>query len=146
MKQNLDNFNQIDLTEKNTQDIFDGLDIKPTTQRINIAKIIFRKHQHLSAEDIIAELNDSESEISRATVYNTLNLFVDKGLVRRVVIDSSKVYYDSKTTPHSHYYNVDTGEILDFEITDVKINPTPELPKNTLQEGIDVVVRIKNLK
>ncbi len=146
MKQNLDNFKQIDLTEKNTQDIFDDVDIKSTTQRINIAKIIFRKHQHLSAEDIIAELNDSENEISRATVYNTLNLFADKGLVRRVVIDSSKVYYDSKTTPHSHYYNIDTGEIQDFEINDVKINPTPELPKNTLQEGIDVVVRIKNLK
>ena len=98
------------------------------------------------AEDIITVLNNSSRNISRATVYNTLNLFADKGLVQRVVIDSSKIYYDSKTTPHSHYFNVDTGEISDFEFEDVNISPIPKLPENTVQDGVDIIVRVKNSK
>jgi len=146
MKHDLDNQ---DYTNTNNRSAFKALsllDIKPTSQRIDIANIIFCKDQHLSAEDIIVALNKNGSTISRATVYNTLNLFAQKGLVQRVVIDSSKVYYDSKTTQHSHYYNIDTGEISDFEFENVKISPLPELPENTLQDGIDIVVRIKNSK
>ena len=132
--------------KRSTFKVLSSLDIKPTSQRIDIADIIFCKDQHLSAEDIILTLKNNGSTISRATVYNTLNLFAQKGLVQRVVIDSSKIYYDSKTTAHSHYYNIDTGEISDFEFENVKISPLPELPKNTLQDGIDVVIRIKNSK
>ena len=95
---------------------------------------------------LFSSLNDNKRGISRATVYNTLNLFVEKGLVRRVIIDSSKIYYDSKTTPHSHYYNVDTGEISDFEFNDAQISPLPALPEHTVQEGVDIVIRVKNSK
>ena len=141
-----DNNKDIDMSEEFAYKMLSALDIKPTSQRLDIAKIMFCKDQHLSAEDIITVLNNSSRNISRATVYNTLNLFADKGLVQRVVIDSSKIYYDSKTTPHSHYFNVDTGEILDFEFDDIKIEPSLDLPKNTLKEGVDVVIRIKNSK
>ena len=112
----------------------------------SLANIIFCKDQHLSAENIIAILNKNDSSISRATVYNTLNLFAEKGLVRRVIIDSSRIYYDTKTTPHSHYFNIDTGEISDFEFEDVKISPLPKLPEHTVQDSVDVIVRVKNSK
>lgn len=134
------------MSGESVRKILRALNIKPTNQRIDIAKFILIKDQHLSAEDIFLSLNDNKHGISRATVYNTLNLFADKGLVRRVIIDSSKIYYDSKITPHSHYYNVDTGEIIDFEFNDAQISPLPTLPEHTVQEGIDIVVRIKNLK
>ena len=146
MKYDLDNQDYIKTSKRSAFNTLSSLDIKPTSQRIDIANIIFCKDQHISAEDIIVALNNNGSTISRATVYNTLNLFAQKGLVQRVVIDSSKVYYDSKTTQHSHYYNIDTGEISDFEFENVKISPLPELPENTLQDGIDIVVRIKNSK
>ena len=146
MKHNLDNQDYAKTNKRSAFKALSSLDIKPTSQRIDIANIIFCKAQHLSAEDIIVALNKNGNTISRATVYNTLNLFTQKGLVQRVVIDSSKVYYDSKTTQHSHYYNIDTGEISDFEFENVKISPLPELPENTLQDGIDIVVRIKSSK
>ena len=144
MKNVTDNRNHIKAMKKSAFKTLSSLNIKPTSQRLDIAEIMFCKDQHLSAEDIITILNNSDSSISRATVYNTLNLFADKGLVRRVVIDSSKIYYDSKTTPHSHYFNVDTGEISDFEFEDVKISPLPKLPEHTVQDSVDVIVRVKN--
>ena len=146
MEQVLKNISNTNMSGESVRKILRALNIKPTNQRIDIAKFILIKDQHLSAEDIFLSLNDNKHGISRATVYNTLNLFVDKGLVRRVIIDSSKIYYDSKITPHSHYYNVDTGEIIDFEFNDAQISPLPTLPEHTVQEGIDIVVRIKNLK
>ena len=146
MKNVTDNRNHMKAMKKSAFKTLSSLKIKPTSQRLDIAEIMFCKDQHLSAEDIITILNNSDSRISRATVYNTLNLFADKGLVRRVVIDSSKIYYDSKTTPHSHYFNVDTGEISDFEFEDVKISPLPKLPEHTVQDSVDVIVRVKNSK
>ena len=146
MKNVIDNRNHMKAMKKSAFKTLSSLNIKPTSQRIDIAEIMFCKDQHLSAEDIITILNDSDSSISRATVYNTLNLFAEKGLVRRVVIDSSKIYYDSKTTPHSHYFNIDTGEISDFEFEDVKISPLPKLPEHTVQDSVDVIVRVKNSK
>ena len=146
MKNVTDNRNHMKAMKKSAFKTLSSLNIKPTSQRIDIAEIMFCKDQHLSAEDIITILNESDSSISRATVYNTLNLFAEKGLVRRVVIDSSKIYYDSKTTPHSHYFNIDTGEISDFEFEDVKISPLPKLPEHTVQDSVDVIDRVKNSK
>ena len=146
MDQVLDNVSNTNMSGESVRKVLRALNIKPTNQRIDIAKFILIKDQHLSAEDIFSSLNDSKRGISRATVYNTLNLFADKGLVRRVIIGSSKIYYDSKTTPHSHYYNVDTGEISDFEFNDAQISPLPALPEHTVQEGVDIVVRVKNSK
>ena len=146
MDQVLDNVNNMNMSGKSVHKVLCTLNIKPTNQRIKIAKFILVKDQHLSAEDIFSSLNNNKCGISRATVYNTLNLFADKGLVRRVIIGSSKIYYDSKTTPHSHYYNVDTGEISDFEFNDAQISPLPALPEHTVQEGVDIVVRVKNSK
>ena len=138
--------NSTNMSKEMAREILSGINIKPTAQRIDIARVLLYKDQHLSAEDVMVRLNENAHDISRATVYNTLNLFVDKGLVRRVIIDASKIYYDSKNTPHSHYFNEDTGEILDFECDDIQVKPSLNLPKNTYQEGLDVVVRIKNCK
>ena len=96
--------NSTNMSKGMAREILSGINIKPTAQRIDIARVLLYKDQHLSAEDVMVSLNENAHDISRATVYNTLNLFVDKGLVRRVIIDGSKIYYDSKITPHSHYF------------------------------------------
>jgi len=73
-----------------------------------------------------------------------LNLFVGKGLIKEVVIDSSCVFYDSNTEPHYHFYNEDTGLLQDIDNEAMVVKEIPGIPKNTVQSGIDIVIRVKN--
>ena len=85
-----------------------------TNQRLQIARILFEKEQHLSAEQILMKLSKSENPVSKATVYNTLGLFAERGLIREVVIDGMRIFYDTNASEHYHFYNVDNGELKDF--------------------------------
>ena len=75
-------------------------DITPTRQRIDIAGYLFQKPQHLSAEHILEGVNAEGGRVSRATVYNTMGLFTDRGRVREVLIDRESVFYDEEFTKH----------------------------------------------
>jgi len=119
-------------------------DINPTFQRNEIARVMLSRPQHLSADKVLTLVNANNTHVSKATVYNTLNLFVEKGLIREVAIDPTKIFYDSNASHHHHYYNEDTGELYDFETDDMSLNPKSSLPENTVQSGVDVVVRVKN--
>ncbi len=118
--------------------------IRPTSQRVDIARVLLAKPQHLSAEQIFSQVNTKDDLVSKATVYNTLNLFADKGLIKQVIIDSRYVFYDSNTDPHHHFYNEDTGQLQDIVDEQMLVNKIPALPKNTVQTGVDVIIRIKN--
>ena len=119
-------------------------DINPTHQRIEIAYALFGQGTHLSADQIMARVNDRHSETSKATVYNTLNLFLEKGLIREVIVDPSKVFYDPNTEPHYHLYDADTGELTDIDASRVTISGLPQLPADVVTEGVDVIVRVRS--
>jgi len=119
--------------------------ILPTQQRLLIARALFSRDQHLSADQVLNQVNDSRDRVSKATVYNTLGLFANKGLVREVIVDPSRVFYDTNTTEHHHFYNVDTGELRDIKAAEVTINSLPELPAGTMAEGVNVIIRISNV-
>ena len=118
--------------------------VNPTQQRIEIAQALFAKSQHLCADQVMSLVNKQRSIVSKATVYNTLGLFARKGLVREVIVDPSKVFYDPTTDPHHHLYNMDTGELLDIDPGHLVVGNLPDLPDGTHAEGIDVVIRIRN--
>jgi Fur family iron response transcriptional regulator len=118
-------------------------DIKPTHQRIEIAYALFSQGAHLSADQVMARVNGRRPATSKATVYNTLNLFVGKKLIREVIVDPNKVFYDPNTEPHHHLYNVDTGELIDVAATDITVSGLPPLPDGVVPEGIDVIVRVR---
>ena len=101
------------------------------------------KKQHLSADKVLQTVNMTESAVSKATVYNTLGLFATKGLVREVIVDPSKVFYDSNTSDHHHFYNVDTGELSDVDAEDLLIQRLPEMPSATELDGVDVIIRLR---
>ncbi|MBI4195800.1 MAG: transcriptional repressor [Betaproteobacteria bacterium] len=119
-------------------------DINPTHQRIEIAYALFSRGEHLSADQVLAIVNDRHSQTSKATVYNTLNLFLRKKLIREVIVDPSKVFYDPNTIPHHHFYNVDTGELVDIDAAEITISGLPQLPEGIVTEGVDVIVRVRS--
>ncbi|MGH8321482.1 MAG: Fur family transcriptional regulator [Gammaproteobacteria bacterium] len=118
--------------------------VAPTPQRLQIAEVLFCKPQHLSAEQILVAVNRHEPRVSKATVYNSLRLFSDKGLVREVIIDPARVFYDPTTGSHHHFYNVDTGELADISPDQVSFAHLPALPPGTQQDGIEVIVRVRH--
>lgn len=120
--------------------------VLPTAQRVEIASILMAESQHLSADQVLARLTKSGAAVSKATVYNTLGLFAERGLVRQVIVDSTRVFYDSNTAPHYHFYNVDDGTLTDVEATEVPIEQLPHAPAGTYSEGVDIVIRIRNVR
>ena len=122
---------------------FDRHDILITPQRLEIAGILLEKPQHLSAEQIIDALRLSGSGVSKATVYNTLNLFVERGLVKECIVDPERRFYDSNTQAHHHFYDVESGELTDIPHDLIKFAELPELPGNGCVDSVEVVIRVR---
>lgn len=118
--------------------------ILPTAQRVEIAALLLATRQHVSAEQVMAKARTSGLAVSKATVYNTLGLFVGRGLIREVIVDSARVFYDSNTEPHHHFYNVDDGTLADVATVHVPIEQLPPPPPGTVTAGVDIVIRIRN--
>jgi Fur family iron response transcriptional regulator len=118
-------------------------DIAPTHQRIEIARVLFEQNQHLSADQILTLVNARHAEASKATVYNTLKLFVEKKLIRELIVDPAKIVYDPNTKPHHHLYDVVTGQLTDVPADDVRVVGLPPLPPGTVAEGIDIIIRTR---
>jgi len=116
--------------------------ITPTQQRILIAQELLSKPQHLSADQVLHRVNNQTNTVSKATVYNTLGLFSEKGLIKEVIVDSSKVFYDSNTSPHHHFYNVDSGTLHDIECDALKVESLPEPPDTLKIQDINVIIRV----
>ena len=117
--------------------------INPTHQRIEIAFALFSRHEHLSADQVMALVNERHSETSKATVYNTLNLFLEKKLIREVIVDPNKVFYDPNTEPHYHMYDLQSGKLTDIDAANVRVTGLPNLPSGMMTEGMDIIIRVR---
>jgi Fur family iron response transcriptional regulator len=117
--------------------------IRPTAQRLRVAEILLTAPRHLTAEQIIGSLRETSGRVSKATVYNTLNLFVGQGLAREIHADPDRCVYDSTMSPHHHFQNLDTGEMIDIRPDDLSFARLPQLPPGTEIAGVDVVIRVR---
>lgn len=118
--------------------------INPTRQRIEIGHALFSRGEHMSADQVLAAVNSRSPETSRATVYNTLNLFVEQKMIRRVIVDPTRIFYDPNTGEHHHLYDVVNGRLTDIAASEVKVTGPPKLPKGVVTEGVDVIIRIRS--
>ena len=116
--------------------------ILPTQQRTQIADILFEEAQHLSAEQIRERLRERGCSVSKATVYNTLRLFSEVGILREVFVDSAKVFYDTNIKPHHHFYDATNAELIDIPHVEIKPESLPRLPDEHEIKAIDVTIRI----
>jgi Fur family iron response transcriptional regulator len=88
-------------------------------------------------------VNEQTVKVSKATVYNTLNLFVERNLIREVIVDPKKVFYDPNTAPHHHFYDIVSGRLTDIEESAISLVRLPPAPDGMVPDGVDVIVRIR---
>ncbi len=117
--------------------------IQPTSQRVLITRLVLGRCAHLSAEDVYSLVNATDRHVSKATVYNTLGLLTEKGVIREVIADPNRVFYDPNTAPHHHFYDVETGELRDIDADQIEVAKLPPLPEGTNLERVDVIVRLR---
>lgn len=117
--------------------------IRPTAQRLKVAEVLLGAPRHLTAEQLLTVLRQAPNRVSKATVYNTLKLFVDHGLARQIHLDPDRCVYDSKMAPHHHFQNLETGEMTDIRPEDLEFARLPPLPAGTEVESVDVVIRVR---
>lgn len=120
-----------------------GCGIRPTAQRVRIASLLLSAPQHLSAEQILANLRGSGARVSKATVYNTLNLFASHGLIRQLSVDGSRAWFDSNVDPHYHFHDPASGALIDVPVPEVEFSRLPAPPPGTEVAGIDLVIRLR---
>ena len=126
------------------ENIYRDLNVTPTKQRLDLAKLIFAKKQHFTAVDLISLANKSGLNISMATVYNTLSLLEDKGMLKTINIDNELKFYDTNLENHHHLYNTTMSTLTDIAHDRVAFAELPELPKTLEIESTELLIKVKN--
>jgi Fur family transcriptional regulator, iron response regulator len=114
-----------------------------TLKRLAIAHVMLAAPAHLTADEVLSRARRVMPEISRATVYNTLKTLKEKGLLREIIANAEHVVFDSTTSPHHHFYNIDSGEVTDIPDGEVTVVGTARLPADLEVEYVEVVVRVR---
>lgn len=105
--------------EKSLQEIVNELkkrNIRPSYQRLKILEYLMKERYHPTAEDIYFDLFKKIPTLSKSTIYNTLNLFIEKRLIKEISIENNETRYDIILTNHGHFKCDICGEIVDFKI------------------------------
>lgn len=131
------------LNREQTIDLLRAHNINLTQPRIDIAHVLFSRMEHLSADQILSLVNDTTPAASKATVYNTLKVLREAGLIREVIVDPTKVFFDPNTEPHHHLYDVVNGCLTDIPNQNLRLEAMPELPPGMVAEGVDIIVRVR---
>ena len=121
--------------------------LRPTKQRLQICKLLFdrKKTFHFTIGDLSKILKkETNKKISLATIYNTVHSFKKKGYLKEISINRDKSYFDTNTSNHHHFLDIDTNELIDLKKEDVdKIKIRKNLPGKKIQ-SIEVLVKVEN--
>ena len=120
--------------------------LRSTRQRLALAKLLFDgQNRHVTAEILHGEALEASVRVSLATVYNTLHQFNEVGLLREIVVDSGRSYFDTNISEHHHIYNEDTRELMDIDGDQIDLAGLPAIGAGQELSRVDVIVRIKNI-
>ncbi|HMV65474.1 MAG TPA: transcriptional repressor [Myxococcota bacterium] len=121
--------------------------IRPTSHRVALTHLLFDgRNRHVTAEQVYHEAHEAGIPVALATVYNTLNQLRTAGLLSDVVVDASRVVFDTNTHPHWHVFNETTGELTDVEAGDADILGLPPLDPGLTLDRVDVIVRVRDAR
>jgi Fur family iron response transcriptional regulator len=117
--------------------------LRPTRQRLALAKLLFEgENRHFTAEQLHGEAMGAEVRVSLATVYNTLHQFNDAGLLREVVVEAGRSYFDTNMDDHHHFYIEESGELRDVHHNDVVVSSLPDAPEGMEVSRVDIIIRL----
>ena len=118
--------------------------LRPTRQRVELASVLFKgEDRHVTAESLYEEATGLGLRISLATVYNTLHQFTHAGLLRQVIVDAARGYFDTNTGDHQHFFLEDEGALIDIPGDQITVAGVPVPPAGLAVDRVDVVVRVK---
>ena len=121
-----------------------GANLRPTQQRLALARLLMDgTHRHVTAEQLHGDAVAANTKVSLATVYNTLHQFTNAGLLREVVVEPGRSYFDTNTSDHHHFFNVDCGELIDISGEEFSVGKLPPTPYGTQISRIDIIVQIR---
>ena len=121
--------------------------LRPTRQRLALAKLLFDKgHCHVSAEQLHGEALAAKVRVSLATVYNTLHQFTALGMLREVVIEPGRSYFDTNVSEHHHFFYEDSGVLQDIPGDNIRLAVLPTPPAGASVMRVDVIVRLSSGK
>ena len=122
-----------------------GVGLRPTRQRLALARLLIEGgDRHVSAEALHGEAMAANIRVSLATVYNTLHQFTEAALLREVVVDSQRTYFDTNTTEHHHFFDESTGQLQDIAGSDIVLQGLPTAPAGAEIARVDVVIRVRS--
>ena len=121
--------------------------LRPTKQRIKICQLLFDRKRtfHFTINDLSKILKKEMSEkISLATIYNTVHSFKKKGYLKEISVNKDKSYFDTNTSNHHHFLDMNTNELIDLKSEDVhNIKIKKRIPGKKIN-SIEVLVKIEN--
>ena len=117
--------------------------LRPTRQRLALVRLLFeRGDRHVTADQLHAEAAAAGVRVSLATIYNTLNQFTAAGVLREVVVEAGRSYFDTNASEHHHILVEPTGELIDIPASDVQVSSAPRLPEGMALRRMDVILRV----
>ena len=133
-----------EMTEEQTTARLREAGLRPTRQRMELAGLLFRDgDRHMTAESLHDEALDAGIKVSLATVYNTLHQFTEAGLLRQVVVDAARSYFDTNIGNHQHFYCEDENRLIDIPGDSIEVAGVPAPPKGMQVDRVDVVIRVR---
>jgi Fur family iron response transcriptional regulator len=118
--------------------------LRPTRQRVELAVALFQSgDRHVTAESLHDEVANAGVKVSLATVYNTLHQFTEAGLLRQVIVDAARSYFDTNTGDHQHFFVEKEGLLIDIPGESIAVAGVPTPPAGLSVDRVDVVVRVR---
>ncbi len=127
----------------NALELLRAAKLRPTRQRLALARLLFDKgDRHVTAEQLHGEAQAASIRVSLATVYNTLHQFIAAGLLREVVVDPGRSYFDTNVSDHHHFFHEESGRLQDIPGERVGVVELPAPPAGTQIRRVDVIIRV----
>ena len=121
--------------------------LRPTKQRITICKVLFDRKDtfHFTIDNLKKKIEkNTKSKISLATVYNTIHAFKKNGYLKEIFVRGNKTFFDTNSKSHHHFYDQDTGDLIDIKNEDISISKLPSAPKGKKINGVEITVSLAN--